>query len=335
MKISLCIPTYNRSKSLANCLQSIISNNNIQEVDFEVCVSDNFSRDDTEEVVANAKAYIPIVYEKSTYNKGRVKNYLNVVNMAKGDFIWLIGDDDLLLPDALNTLDKLISKCDDVEFFYINSYCLEDQYVKSFPQPFNTLNLPCDMRLFSSWNEDGAMQFMSLINPKISFDFLGGMFLCVFKRENWINNVNVLDTHAVNDLREFSHFDNTFPHVKIFSKAFANSNAYFYSNPLTVNLSGVREWTALSPLVNSVRIIESLYEFKKNGLSYFKYFLYKNSALSNFVPDLLKIIFYKGNTGIVYINPLKLVFFNCIYPNFYLSIIYFFFRKIKNKLSKI
>mgnify|MGYP003985809729 CR=1 FL=1 len=43
----------------------------------------------------------------------------------------------------------------------------------------------------------------------------------------------------------------------------------------------------------------------------------------------------KYNTGIVYINPLKLVFFNCIYPNFYLSIIYFFFRKIKNKLSKI
>ena len=87
--------------------------------------------------------------------------------------------------------------------------------------------------------------------------------------------------------------------------------------------------------IHHPRIIESLYEFKKNGLSYFKYFLYKNSALSNFVPDLLKIIFYKGNTGIVYINPLKLVFFNCIYPNFYLSIIYFFFRKIKNKLSKI
>jgi len=335
MKISICIPTYNRAKNLVNCLESLVLNKNILSIDFEVCISDNFSSDNTESIVDSFKKKLPIKYHKSPLNVGRVKNYLNVVNLAKGDFIWLIGDDDLLLENAIFEIDRLISSNVDVDFFYINSYCLESDFLKSFEQPFNTKYLPKNMPRFSSWNEDGQLAFMSLINPKISFDFLGGMYLCVFKKENWIRNINILNPEAVNDEREFSHFDNTFPHVKIFSKAFANSKAYFYSNPLSVNLSGVREWTTLSPLINSVRLVESLYEFRLNGLSYFKYFIYKNSSLSNFIPDLFKIIFYKGNTGIDYINPVKLIIFNCIYPNFYLSIFYFFYKKIKRKIINI
>ena len=335
MKISICIPTYNRADHLINCLESIVLNKNSSSIEYEVCISDNFSNDNTEEVVQSFQKKIPINYFKNSSNIGRVSNYLNVVNIANGDFIWMIGDDDLLLSNAIFELDKLISSNKDVEFFYINSYFLDSDYLSSFSKPFNTKYLPNNMSLFSSWTRDGRMKFIDLINPKISFDFLGGMFLSVFKKEGWLNNANVLNNEAVNDLREFSHYDNTFPHVKIFANAFSKSNAYFYSDPLTVNLSGIREWSSLSPLVNSVRIIESLREFRLNGLSYFKYFLYKNSALNNFLPDLLKILIYKGNTGIEYINPVKLIFFNCIYPNFYFSIIYFFFRKVKNKLMKI
>jgi hypothetical protein len=185
---------------------------------------------------------------------------------------------------------------------------------------------------FSSWRKDGPIKFIDLVNPKISFDFLGGMFLSVFKRENWLKNVHRLNDEALDDLREFSHYDNTFPHVKIFANAFANSNAYFHSNALTVNLSGVREWSNFSPLVNSVRIVESLSEYRRNGLSFFKYILYKNFALKNFIPDLIKMYIYKGPTGFEYVDPMRLVFFNCIYPNFYLSIIYFVFQKIKTRL---
>jgi glycosyltransferase involved in cell wall biosynthesis len=335
MKISICIPTYNRAKHLANCLQSIALNKNRSKIDFEVCVSDNFSTDNTEDIVRDAQKNVPIIYHKNASNIGRVRNYLNVVDIAQGDFIWLIGDDDLLLQNALYDLDKLISKNTDVEFFYINSFYLESEYVMSCQQPFNTNNLPHDMRLFSTWINDGQMNFMDLINPKISFDFLGGMFLSVFKRENWLRNTYILNSQAVNDVREFSHFDNTFPHVKIFSRAFSKSKAYFHSDPLSVNLSGAREWSTLSPLVNSVRLVESLKEYRINGLSFFKYLLYKNYALKNFLPDMFKIIFYKGQTGIEYINPVKLIISNFLYPNFYLSSAYFFFKKIKNKFMEI
>jgi glycosyltransferase involved in cell wall biosynthesis len=331
MKLSICIPTYNRANQLTNCLESIALNENHSLIEYEVCVSDNFSDDNTEEVVKSFENKIPISYVKNERNIGRVRNYLQVVSIAKGDFIWLLGDDDLLLPNALIELDRLMFDNNNVEFFYINSYCLDYEYLSSSNVPFHTKDLPQNMTSFSSWRKDGSLKFLDLINPKISFDFLGGMFLSVFKRDNWLKNVHVLNIEAIDDLREFSHYDNTFPHVKIFAKAFANSEAYFHSNSLSVNLSGVREWSNFSPLVNSIRLPESLREFRNNGLSFFKYILYKNFALKKFIPDLIKMYIYKGPTGFEYVSPLKLVFFNCIFPNFYLSIIYFFFQKIKTR----
>ena len=46
---------------------------------------------------------------------------------------------------------------------------------------------------------------------------------------------------------------------------------------------------------------------------------------------MAKIIFYKGKTGIEYINPVTLIISNLLYPNFYLSILYFFYKRIRRK----
>ena len=110
------------------------------------------------------------------------------------------------------------------------------------------------MQPFSQRKNEGKLRFNELINPNISFDFLGGIFLSVFRKKNWDENTSVLDKNAIQDNRIFSHFDNTFPHIKIFSRAFANSDAYFNSIPLNVCLTGAREWSHMSPLIMSVRL---------------------------------------------------------------------------------
>jgi len=149
------------------------------------------------------------------------------------------------------------------------------------------------MEPFSKWPNAGEMPFLELIDPKVSFDFLGGMFLSVFRRENWMLNANVLDEKALQDSRTFSHFDNTFPHVKIFAKAFASSQAYFNDAPLNVCLSGAREWSSFYPLIHSVRLVEALEEYRNNGLPYWKYLYCKNYALNNFLPEFIYIILRK------------------------------------------
>ena len=334
-KLSICIPTYNRAAHLANCLNSIVLCNSQSKFKFQVCVSDNASNDDTEKVVRQAQSAIDIKYHKNTRNLGIPRNFLNVVSMADGDFVWLIGDDDLLMPDAIADLYRLIDLHPIVDFFYINSFHLNTEYLESFPSPFDTASLPNNMAPFSKWTVEGEMRFLDLINPKISFDFLGGMFLSVFRRKNWMLNVKELDKNAILDDRTFSHFDNTFPHVKIFAKAFSSSRAYFNTKPLNVCLTGAREWAPMYPFIHSVRLVEALYEYRKNGLAYWKYVYCKNYALNNFVPDFINIILHKDKSGYAYINPLKILFESFLYPNFYLSFFYFIGRRVHRGLKHI
>ena len=327
-KISICIPTFNRSKNLNDCIDSILLNNGIDQINYEVCISDNCSVDSTEEFVSNKIGKLPLKYFRHKAHVSRVENYKKVISLASGDFVWLIGDDDLLLPDAIYSINELIIQNNEVEFFYINSYCINSNYFDNGDLEYKLNNIDPNTKRFSSWRKDGEMNFLGLINPKISFDFLGGMFLAVFKKEKWDQNVHLLSEDLTNDLREFSHFENTFPHIKIFANSFSNSKAYFSANPLSINLFGIREWSSFSPLINSVRLIEALGEYRKNGLPLFKYLIYKNFALNNFLPDLVKIRFYSGNTGREYIKFRSLIFSNFLYPNFYLSIFYFLFKKI-------
>ena len=216
IKLSICIPTYNRAQHLSNCLQSLISMRRPKGFQFEICISDNGSNDNTKEIVDKAKEDIDINYSKNKSNLGIARNFLKVVSMAKGEFVWLIGDDDLLLPHTLDTLEVLFNKHKSVNFFYINSYLLDTDYILSFPQPFDISKLPSEMDKFSLYKESKELNFLELINPKVSFDFLGGMFLSVFKRSMWLNKVSVLNNEAIKDPRIFSHFDNTFLMLKFF-----------------------------------------------------------------------------------------------------------------------
>jgi len=266
------------------------------------------------------------VYKKNKSNIGMARNFLEVVNMADGEYVWIIGDDDLLLPTALEGLTKIIDQNSDVDLFYINEFDLTAEYVLSCPQPFDTANLPNNMNRKSLWKHDGKMDFFDLISPKISGDFLNGISLSVFRRKGWIENANVLDHDALHDGRVFSNFDNTYPHIKIFAKAFSNSKVYFYSKPLSVCLNGAREWAPMYSYIRSVRLVNGVDEYRKNGLPYLKYLKYRNRALRAFIPDMIYMFMYKKESGYEYISPLKWLLRNCLYPEFYLSLFLFPFR---------
>jgi hypothetical protein len=251
--------------------------------------------------------------------------------MAEGEFVWLVGDDDLLVPDAIKRLVELIRKHPAVDFYYVNAYQLSSEYVLSRPRPFDTLTLPARMAVFSPRRTDGEMPFLDLVSPSVSFDFLGGMFLSVFRRQNWIDNRQVLNADALKDERTFSHFDNTFPHVKIFSRAYARSRAHFNTMPLIVCLSGAREWAPMYPLVRSFRLIEALDEFRQAGLPWLRYFRCRNFALAHFLPDLLRMALRPSLSGWHYVSPFRSLLSNLLFPNLYLSPIIDKVRRIKSE----
>tara|TARA_B100000700_G_C14979512_1_gene825635 strand:+ start:159 stop:1157 length:999 start_codon:yes stop_codon:yes gene_type:complete len=331
MLLSICIPTYKREECLNNCLNSILKASKNINFDFEICVSDNCSGFATEKVVLSYKNYLNIKFSKNSDNLGFGVNTLKSVSMAQGEFVWILGNDDLLVPYALQKIGDLLKSNENIDFFYINSFHLSSNYVFKYTQPFDTNNLPQDMDKFSMKQNSETINFFDLINPKISFDFLLGIYLSVFKRKKWVDNLHVIDQELIKDTRTWSTQDNTFPHIKIFAAAFANSKAYFYAQPLSVNLYGEREWDNLYPFVEIIRIPECLDTYRKNGLKLTSYLYCKNFALRNFTNYIVKIILNRKKGGLEYISFNKHILKNIFYPNIYLSIIYFLFRKIFKK----
>ncbi|MBD1172636.1 glycosyltransferase family 2 protein [Pelagibacterales bacterium SAG-MED05] len=326
MLISICIPTYNRPSTLINCLNSLSLQTEKQ---FEVCISDNCSKANIQKLIHPFKKKLKIRFNKNKKNLGFALNLLKVSNMAKGDFIWFLGDDDLIVRDGIKTLKNIIKKNKKCEFFWINSYYLNKNYLKKFNYPFNTKNLPKKMKRHSPQKKNKKLKFFDLIDRKISFDYLLGVFVCVFRRDQWNRHQNVIDKKLIKDVRTWSNFENTCFFIKIFCAAFSKSDAFFCARPLTVSLHGVREWSNLYPMVEIVRIPEALDYYRSKGLSLFKYIKNKNYALRNFFNYFFKIFFYGEQMGLNYINFRRHFFNNLIFPNAWLSIIYFINRKIR------
>ncbi len=326
MLISICIPTYNRPSTLINCLNSLSLQTEKQ---FEVCISDNCSDENIQKLIRPFKKKLKIRFNRNKKNLGFALNLLKVSNMAKGDFIWFLGDDDLIVRDGIKTLKNMIKKNKTCDFFWINSYYLDKNYLKKFNYPFNTKNLPKKMKRHSPLKQNKRLKFFDLIDKEISFDYLLGVFVCVFRRDQWYRHQNVIDKKLIKDVRTWANFENTCFFIKIFCAAFSKSDAFFCAKPLTVSLHGVREWGNLYPMVEIVRIPEALDYYRSKGLSLFKYIKNKNYALRNFFNYFFKIFFYGEQMGLNYINLRRHFFNNLIFPNAWLSIIYFINRKIR------
>ena len=122
--LSLCIPTYNRAALLSQSLQAILSQITPQMADtVEVVVLDNASPDDTPQVVQQAMADFPWVTLRSvrhSQNIGCDANFTTAHNHAHGKFVYLLSDDDALLPGAVAKLLDLIAQRPDVDAFALN-----------------------------------------------------------------------------------------------------------------------------------------------------------------------------------------------------------------------
>jgi len=101
--LTIAIPTWNRASFLECNLKQIYKELKSLESELvEVIVSDNFSTDHTELVVKNAKnAGFNLVYVRNAENIGSDANIAQSFNLAKGEYVLILGDDDLFIDGAL------------------------------------------------------------------------------------------------------------------------------------------------------------------------------------------------------------------------------------------
>lgn len=95
MKISICIPQYNR---IAYLLKSLADISRQTYDDIEICISDDCSSDDTvEEIEKLQRTYrYPIVFTRFARNQGYDCNLRRSMEIASGEYCFALGNDDTL-----------------------------------------------------------------------------------------------------------------------------------------------------------------------------------------------------------------------------------------------
>ena len=114
--ISVCIPTYNGAKYIAQTIESIL---NQTFTDFEIIVSDDGSSDNTLEIVGSFND--PRIVRIDRLSKvGAEANWNNAVANASASLVKLVCQDDLLYPQCLEVEVQTMSKSEnqDVSFCF-------------------------------------------------------------------------------------------------------------------------------------------------------------------------------------------------------------------------
>jgi abequosyltransferase len=216
-KLTVCIATYNRGKFIGQTLASIIP----QLVsDVELVVVDGASTDDTQSVMHHYVSRHPqIRYVRQTVNSGVDCDYDKAVGYARGDYCWLMSDDDLLKPMAIQRILKVVRKS--LDLVVVNSEIWNADY--SFRLRDRRLAIDADLQ-FSHAHREAF--FVATANQ------LGFIGCVIIRREFWLSRE-----------RE-KYYGSLFIHVGVIFQTPGIQSATVIAEPMVAIRDGNASWAA-------------------------------------------------------------------------------------------
>ncbi|MBL6079104.1 glycosyltransferase [Belnapia sp. T18] len=118
--LSCAITTYNRAHWLRHSLPRLIEAARPYGAEVEVVVCDNASTDATPEVLAPYAGLPGLTLRRNPANVGMLGNLGETARASGGRYIWLIGDDDLVVDGAIGAVLEGLRAHPDVEMAYLN-----------------------------------------------------------------------------------------------------------------------------------------------------------------------------------------------------------------------
>ncbi len=103
--LSILIATFNRANDLDRCVSSVLAE---PEDFFEVIIGDDASPDHTPQIVAKYQQDSRVRCYRNQVNLGMQENYWKIVHLARGEYIFILTDDDYLLPGAFERVARVI-----------------------------------------------------------------------------------------------------------------------------------------------------------------------------------------------------------------------------------
>lgn len=175
--LSICIPTHNRGNFLSKTLESIVCQHKEA---VEIVILDSASTDNTRDVISEyQKRNLVITYYYQEPKMGIDVDMSKVVELARGEYCWLMSDDDALAPGSIQILLEEINKGYDV---YICNRVVCDLSLHPIKERTWLVN-SIEKQVFDLSNrEDLLYYFDSSIEFGAIFSY---MSVLIFKRKEW------------------------------------------------------------------------------------------------------------------------------------------------------
>jgi glycosyltransferase involved in cell wall biosynthesis len=215
--LSICIATRNRAEFLGETLDNILSQ---ATAEVEVVVVDGASTDGTERLVRERQARsAQLRYLRLPVNGGFDQDYDRAVEFARGDYCWLMSDDDLLKPGAVANVLQAIS--DNHDLVVVNFEVWNKDYTQRVlpifqPLPEDRLYAPTDSQ--SLFAELGSL-----------LTYIGAV---IIKRRLWLGRDKA------------SYFGTLFVHVGVIFQAPLAGSAFVIAQPQVATRYGNASWAA-------------------------------------------------------------------------------------------
>jgi abequosyltransferase len=176
IRLSICIPVYNFGAFIGETLESIIQQATL---DIEIVVVDGASTDNTSEIISRyQKKFRELRYYRLEKRGGIDRDMARSVDLARGEYCWLFGGDDIMKPGSIARVIKEISSGIDL-FLCESILCGFDlRPIKKHKM----LAIDTD-RVFDLGNEnDRLLYFRSALNTAAFFSFCSSL---IFKKKKW------------------------------------------------------------------------------------------------------------------------------------------------------
>ncbi len=241
--LSICIPTYNRADVLEPALAHLLGARRPYLDRIEVVVVDNASTDRTPEVVAKWTGEANF---RAVRRPAGISGNANIVTTpreyAAGEFFWVIGDDDLVLPGSLPLLLDLLEKNPDLDHFVLNythgSYeecCrLRTENAPGYEPPLESLACP-DRRLV---RQDSIARVLEATEG--NFQFPSHVVGHVTRTRRW--REFRLPNEPLQQAALFDTLEDTFPHLVLLFNAAQRRPVFYCGRPLAFASLGAQEW---------------------------------------------------------------------------------------------
>lgn len=177
IKLSICIPTYNFGNYIGGILSSIIGQ---LEPGVEIVVLDGASTDNTQEVVSRyQKDCDSIVYHRQGFKGGIDIDMARVVELARGEYCWLMSGDDLIKPGSLKRVLAEIESGNDI-YLYNRTEC--DINMRPFRDRY-FLNKSVEDRVFDLHDKSDLARYLSSsMTIAALFSYMSSI---IFKKSRW------------------------------------------------------------------------------------------------------------------------------------------------------